>query len=50
MLCVEVPQDNDLQWFYDVGLFLNIYIQKYGVFLKTIVLFIFSFNGFYFYF
>ena len=45
--CIDVFQDyNGLQWFYDVGLFPKYTHLEYGVFFKTIILFVFSYGGF----
>ena len=46
--CVEVFKDNGLTWFFDVGLFPKYIHLEFGVFFKTIILFVLSFDRFYF--
>ena len=46
--CVEVFQDNGLRRFYDVRLIPKYTHLEYGVFFKTIILFVFLFDDFYF--
>ena len=39
MFCVEMCEDNGLQWFCDVGVVFKHTHLKYGVFLRNIVFF-----------
>ena len=43
MQCVEILQDNSLQWFYDIGVVAKHTHLEYGVFKKKLFYFYFYF-------